>query len=65
MEAMPSSNLKPEGEDEKLVANRTYRTTYMFRLGNVLEMKTTRPTPPHIGLMMPLLVDQRHDASGR
>jgi hypothetical protein len=36
MEAMPSSNLKPEGEDEKLVANRVYRTTYMFRCGCLL-----------------------------
>ena len=31
MEAMPSSNLKPEGEDEALDATRLYRTTYMFR----------------------------------
>eukprot|EP00798_Chlamydomonas_sp_ICE-L_P012489 gene12489-15700_t len=33
LDAMPSSNLKPEGEDDSdvvLEANRTYRTTYMF-----------------------------------
>jgi len=31
MDAMPSTNLKPEGEDEALVSDRIYRTTYMFR----------------------------------
>ncbi len=31
LDAMPSSNLKPEGEEEvELEANRVYRTTYMF-----------------------------------
>jgi superfamily II DNA/RNA helicase len=27
---MPSSNLKPENEDEELDEKRIYRTTYMF-----------------------------------
>lgn len=27
---MPSTNLKPEGEDEALEEDRVYRTTYMF-----------------------------------
>lgn len=31
MDAMPSTNLKPEGENEALVSDRIYRTTYMFR----------------------------------
>lgn len=30
LDAMPSSNLKPENEDEKLEENKVYRTTYMF-----------------------------------
>ncbi|CAM6086451.1 unnamed protein product [Calypogeia fissa] len=30
LEAMPSSNLKPENEDAELDAQRIYRTTYMF-----------------------------------
>jgi ATP-dependent RNA helicase DDX23/PRP28 len=30
LDAMPSSNLKPENEEEPLEANRVYRTTYMF-----------------------------------
>lgn len=30
LEAMPSSNLKPEGEDGILEEDRVYRTTYMF-----------------------------------
>ena len=30
LDAMPSSNLKPEGEDEELDQSRIYRTTYMF-----------------------------------
>ncbi|XVE81195.1 hypothetical protein DITRI_Ditri15bG0043300 [Diplodiscus trichospermus] len=30
LEAMPSSNLKPENEDEELDEKRIYRTTYMF-----------------------------------
>jgi ATP-dependent RNA helicase DDX23/PRP28 len=30
LDAMPSSNLKPEGEGEELEAARVYRTTYMF-----------------------------------
>lgn len=30
LDAMPSSNLKPENEEEPLEANRIYRTTYMF-----------------------------------
>ena len=30
LDAMPSSNLKPENEDEKLEEDRIYRTTYMF-----------------------------------
>lgn len=30
LDAMPSSNLKPENEDEPLEDNRVYRTTYMF-----------------------------------
>jgi ATP-dependent RNA helicase DDX23/PRP28 len=30
LDAMPSSNLKPENEDEPLEENRVYRTTYMF-----------------------------------
>ncbi|KAI7836834.1 hypothetical protein COHA_009335 [Chlorella ohadii] len=30
LDAMPSSNLKPENEDIELEANRVYRTTYMF-----------------------------------
>lgn len=30
LDAMPSSNLKPEGEDDVLLADRVYRTTYMF-----------------------------------
>ncbi|KAI3925938.1 hypothetical protein MKW98_028074 [Papaver atlanticum] len=30
LDAMPSSNLKPDNEDEELDAKRTYRTTYMF-----------------------------------
>ncbi|RZC60456.1 hypothetical protein C5167_022208 [Papaver somniferum] len=30
LDAMPSSNLKPENEDEELDAKRIYRTTYMF-----------------------------------
>ncbi|PSC74094.1 DEAD-box ATP-dependent RNA helicase 21 [Micractinium conductrix] len=30
LDAMPSSNLKPENEDEPLESNRVYRTTYMF-----------------------------------
>lgn len=30
MDAMPTSHLKPEGEDVVLEANRVYRTTYMF-----------------------------------
>jgi hypothetical protein len=31
MDAMPSSNLKPEGDDAVLESDRMYRTTYMFR----------------------------------
>ncbi len=31
MDAMPSTNLKPENEDAVLESNRVYRTTYMFR----------------------------------
>jgi fibronectin type 3 domain-containing protein len=31
MEAMPSSNLRPENEDAVIEKNRLYRTTYMFR----------------------------------
>jgi hypothetical protein len=31
MDAMPNSNLKPEGEDAVLESDRMYRTTYMFR----------------------------------
>ncbi|KAI3915483.1 hypothetical protein MKW92_030265 [Papaver armeniacum] len=30
LDAMPSSNLKPDNEDGELDAKRTYRTTYMF-----------------------------------
>ena len=30
LEAMPSSNLKPENEEEALEKNKVYRTTYMF-----------------------------------
>eukprot|EP00890_Picochlorum_soloecismus_P006720 jgi/Picsp_1/873/NSC_04361-R1_atp-dependent rna helicase ddx23 len=30
LDAMPSSNLKPENEDERLEENKVYRTTYMF-----------------------------------
>ncbi|KAM7259182.1 hypothetical protein ACFE04_014923 [Oxalis oulophora] len=30
LDAMPSSNLKPENEDEELEEKRIYRTTYMF-----------------------------------
>ncbi|KAK9817009.1 hypothetical protein WJX72_008215 [[Myrmecia] bisecta] len=30
LDAMPSSNLKPESEDVELESNRVYRTTYMF-----------------------------------
>lgn len=30
LDAMPSSNLKPEGDDSVLEADRVYRTTYMF-----------------------------------
>ncbi|KAI7724717.1 hypothetical protein M8C21_004594 [Ambrosia artemisiifolia] len=30
LDAMPSSNFKPENEDEELDENRIYRTTYMF-----------------------------------
>ena len=30
LEAMPSSNFKPENEDEELDEKRIYRTTYMF-----------------------------------
>lgn len=30
LDAMPSSNLKPENEEEALEAHRVYRTTYMF-----------------------------------
>ncbi|KAK6118193.1 hypothetical protein DH2020_048094 [Rehmannia glutinosa] len=30
LDAMPSSNMKPENEDEELDAKRIYRTTYMF-----------------------------------
>lgn len=30
LDAMPSSNLKPENEDEMLEENKVYRTTYMF-----------------------------------
>jgi hypothetical protein len=30
LDAMPSSNLKPENEEEPLEENRVYRTTYMF-----------------------------------
>lgn len=30
LDAMPSANLKPEGEDAELVSNKVYRTTYMF-----------------------------------
>jgi len=30
LDAMPSSNLKPEEEDGVLEENRVYRTTYMF-----------------------------------
>ncbi len=30
MDAMPSSNLKPEDENATLDANKLYRTTYMF-----------------------------------
>lgn len=30
LDAMPSTNLKPEQEDEELEENRVYRTTYMF-----------------------------------
>jgi hypothetical protein len=30
LDAMPSSNLKPENEDEELDEKRIYRTTYMF-----------------------------------
>jgi ATP-dependent RNA helicase DDX23/PRP28 len=30
LDAMPSSNLKPENEDDVLEADRVYRTTYMF-----------------------------------
>jgi ATP-dependent RNA helicase DDX23/PRP28 len=30
LDAMPSSNLKPENEDEELDEKRVYRTTYMF-----------------------------------
>ncbi|KAL4436059.1 hypothetical protein ABPG77_005507 [Micractinium sp. CCAP 211/92] len=30
LDAMPSTNLKPENEDEPLETNRVYRTTYMF-----------------------------------
>ena len=30
LDAMPSSNLKPDSEDVTLEANRVYRTTYMF-----------------------------------
>ncbi|GFP86685.1 dead-box ATP-dependent RNA helicase 21 [Phtheirospermum japonicum] len=31
LDAMPSSNMKPENEDEELDEKRIYRTTYMFR----------------------------------
>lgn len=31
MDAMPNTNLKPEGEDMVLESDRMYRTTYMFR----------------------------------
>jgi ATP-dependent RNA helicase DDX23/PRP28 len=30
LDAMPSTNLKPEDEGEELEENRVYRTTYMF-----------------------------------
>ena len=30
LDAMPSSNLKPESEDVELEGDRIYRTTYMF-----------------------------------
>ena len=30
LDAMPSSNLKPESEDVELEGNKIYRTTYMF-----------------------------------
>ena len=30
LDAMPSTNLKPEGEEAVLEADRIYRTTYMF-----------------------------------
>lgn len=30
LDAMPSTNLKPENEDEELEADMVYRTTYMF-----------------------------------
>ena len=30
LDAMPSSNLKPEDDEAKLEADRKYRTTYMF-----------------------------------
>ena len=30
LDAMPSTNLKPENEDEELESDRVYRTTYMF-----------------------------------
>ncbi len=31
MDAMPTSHLKPEGEEVALEKDRLYRTTYMFR----------------------------------
>ncbi len=30
LDAMPSTNLKPENEEEELESDRVYRTTYMF-----------------------------------
>lgn len=43
MEAMPSSNLKPEDEDILLEADRKYRTTYMFSATMPLEVRVSFP----------------------
>ena len=43
LDAMPSTNLKPEGEDEALDENVIYRTTYMFRHGYLLVYPLAMP----------------------
>ena len=57
LDAMPSTNLKPEGEDEVLDENVIYRTTYMFRhvisLVHPLEMPLSRLVETALSLACP------------